>query len=69
MFLPTYESVHNWRREPNKKKRYKVHIRITIDRDSRYHEITVPMKVHDDEWSGKHSAWVKPAHPYAFDIN
>lgn len=69
MIVPTYEPVHNWRKEPNKKNRYKVHIRITIGPKCRYYEIATPLKVHPDEWSGKYSAWVKPTHPFAFDIN
>ncbi len=70
MFWPTYTPVHNWRKVPNRKGRYKVHIRITIGYKSRYAEVHTPLKVSDAEWNEKSKTeWVRNSHPYAESIN
>lgn len=68
MNVPQIAAVFNWRNERNKSGLYSIHLRITIDRDSRYYKIPVPQKVSEAQWSGKEDAWVK-GHPFAFEIN
>jgi hypothetical protein len=63
MNLPLIAVVHNWRNERNKSGLYSLHLRITIDRDSRYYKIPVPKKVTNGQWNGKEDAWVKN-HPF-----
>ncbi|MDB5198935.1 MAG: hypothetical protein JWO92_898 [Chitinophagaceae bacterium] len=69
MQLPQVAVVFNWRNEKNKSNLYSIHLRITIDRDSRYYKIQVPQKVSVLQWSGKDDSWVKSIHPFAFEIN
>ncbi|OMP80153.1 phage integrase SAM-like domain-containing protein [[Flexibacter] sp. ATCC 35208] len=69
MHIPTYTPVHNWRKKNYKKGRYKVHIRATINRITKYLEVKIPFKVSIDEWTGKAPAWVSNTNPYAFEIN
>jgi site-specific recombinase XerD len=47
---------------------YSIHLRVTIDRDSRYYKVPIPQKVTLVQWQGKDDAWVKN-HPFAFEIN
>jgi site-specific recombinase XerD len=68
MNLPTLEVVFNWRNEANKKGLYSIHLRITINRDSRYYKIPLPQKVSRVQWAGKEDGWVKN-HPFSFEIN
>jgi site-specific recombinase XerD len=68
MNLPQIGVVFNWRNEKNKSGLYSIHLRITIDRDSRYYKIPVPQKVSSEQWAGKEDGWVKN-HPFAFEIN
>ncbi|MVT12362.1 phage integrase SAM-like domain-containing protein [Chitinophaga tropicalis] len=69
MEIPDFRPVHNWRNHINQNGRYKIHIRIRIGKSCRYHDVKLPQKVTVDEWSGKENAWVKPGHPYHFEIN
>ncbi len=46
-----------------------IHLRVTINRSTRYPEIKVPMKIKESEWSGKPPVWVKNTHPFAQEIN
>ncbi len=69
MALPTISVVHNYRNKSNKKGFYPIHLRITIERISRYFEIKVPMKVTEKEWNGTDSHWVRNTHKFAFEIN
>jgi Site-specific recombinase XerD len=69
MNIPQVATVLNWRNEKNKSNLYSIHLRITIDRISKYYKIPVPQKVTPLQWSGKEDAWVKPNHPFAFEIN
>jgi site-specific recombinase XerD len=69
MRLPTYAVLHNYRNRTNQNGLYPIHIRITINRKSEYHEVEVPQKVHPNEFQDKEKAWVKNTHPYAFEIN
>ncbi|MBS1511097.1 MAG: site-specific integrase [Bacteroidetes bacterium] len=68
MNLPQIAVIHNWRNEDNKSGLYSIHLRITIERDSRYYKIPVPQKVSKVQWSGKDDNWVKN-HSFAFEIN
>ncbi|MBL7737802.1 MAG: site-specific integrase [Chitinophagaceae bacterium] len=68
MNLPQLGVVFNWRNEKNKSGLYSIHLRITINRDSRYYKISVPQKVSLAQWSGKEDAWVKN-HDFSFEIN
>lgn len=68
MNLPHIAVVFNWRNEKNKSCLYSIHLRITINRESRYYKITVPKKISPAQWAGKEDAWVKN-HPFAFEIN
>ena len=45
---------------------YSMHLRIFINRISKYYKIQIPKKVSREEWSGKDDAWVKPTHPFAY---
>lgn len=69
MQLPQVAVVFNWRNETNKSNLYSIHLRITIERDSKYYKIPVPQKVSPLQWSGKGDSWVKPNHSFAFEIN
>lgn len=68
MNLPQIAVVFNWRNETNKSGLYSIHLRITLDRDSRYFKIPLPQKVSKVQWTGKEDSWVK-GHPFAFEIN
>ncbi len=69
MVIPQIAVVLNWRNEKNKKGLYSIHLRITIERVSRYYLIQVPQKVAYKDWSGAEDIWVKNSHPFAFEIN
>lgn len=45
---------------------YSIHLRISINRISKYYKIQISKKVSREEWSGKADAWVKPTHPFAY---
>ena len=49
--------------------KYSIHLRITLNRTSRYYTIQVPEKVSYEQWLGQEDFWVKPSHQYAFEIN
>jgi site-specific recombinase XerD len=69
MNLPQVSVVWNWRNQINLKGGYSIHLRITIDRISKYFTIPIPKKVTKEEWAGKDDAWVKSGHPFSFEIN
>lgn len=69
MNLPQISVVYNWRNEKNKSRLYSIHLRITIERVSRYYKIEVPQKVSPEQWNGKDDYWVKNTHPFSFEIN
>jgi site-specific recombinase XerD len=69
MNLPTISVLLNWRNETNASGLYSIHLRITIDRESRYYKIPIPQKVSPAQWTGKDDAWIKATHPFAFEIN
>src|SRR5665647_1414491 len=69
MDIPQIAVVWNWRNQDNISGDYSIHLRITINRVSKYYKIQIPKKVSREEWSGKDDAWVKPSHPFAFEIN
>lgn len=64
MFIPLDAVVLNWRNEKHLSKLYSTHLRITINRKSKYHRINIPMKVMLKEWAGVEGAWVKPNYPF-----
>lgn len=68
MHLPTVTPILNWRNETNKSGEYPIHLRITINRKSKYYKIPLPQKVKESQWSDKEDSWVKN-HPFAFEIN
>lgn len=67
--MPQVAVIWNWRNQDNVGGRYSIHLRITYNRISRYYKIAIPKKVTKEEWLGKDDAWVKPIHPFAFEIN
>ena len=69
MHLPQIAVLLNWRKEVNVSGKYSIHLRITLNRLSKYYAIEVPQKVSYDEWSGAEDNWVKQCHPFAFEIN
>lgn len=69
MKIPRIAVVLNWRNETNKSELYSVHIRIKINNTARYYKIDTPQKIKLSEWSGKEDAWIKPSHPFSFEIN
>ncbi|MBS1598476.1 MAG: site-specific integrase [Bacteroidetes bacterium] len=69
MLTPTCKPVLNWRNKIRTSKTYPIHLRITIDRISRYFPIELPQKIKLDQWSGKEYSWIKNTHPFAFEIN
>ena len=68
MNLPQIGVVCNWRNETNSSGLYSIHLRITIDRTSKYYKIPIPKKVSLQQWTGKEDGWVKN-HSFAFEIN
>jgi site-specific recombinase XerD len=68
MVIPQIAVVLNWRNQVNTSGKYSVHVRITIERESKYFKIKVPAKVSQIQWAGKEDQWVKN-HPFAFEIN
>ena len=69
MIIPTLAIVLNRKREKNKTGLYPIHLRITLDRESKYFRIEVPQKISYKDWSGTDDHWVKDSHPFAFEIN
>ena len=69
MYLPQIAVLLNWRKEVNVSGKYSIHLRITLNRTSRYYTIQVPEKVSYEQWLGQEDFWVKPSHQYAFEIN
>lgn len=69
MSIPHIGIMLNWRNQVNKSGLYPVHIRIKIGEDARYFKIEAPQKIRPEEWSGKEDSWVKPSHPFSFEIN
>ncbi len=69
MIIPNIGIIFNWRKDVRISEIYPIHIRIQIGSTSRYYKIEVPKKVSYAEWSGQEDNWVKPAHPFAFEIN
>lgn len=67
--MPCVAVVLNWRNETHKSGLYPVHIRIKIGTSARYYNVPIPQKIRLDQWSGIDSVWVKPSHPFAFEIN
>jgi len=67
--IPLIGVVLNWRNENNKSGLYPVHIRIKQGNTAWYFKVPVPEKIREDQWAGKDDAWIKPNHPYAFEIN
>ncbi len=69
MILPRIAVVINWRNEENMSGLYSIHIRIMIGRSSRYYRVPIPQKVRLNQWSGEEGNWVRPDHPFSFEIN
>ena len=69
MDIPKVSVVWNWRNQNNITGVYSIHLRISINRISKYYKIQIPKKVSREESSGKDDAWVKPTYPFAFEIN
>ncbi len=67
--IPSVGTVMNWRNENNKSGLYPVHIRIKQGNFARYYRVPTPIKIRVDQWAGREGAWIKPGHPFAFEIN
>ena len=63
-FIP----VFNRKGLKNKSGLYSIHIRVTINRESRYLNPKLP-KIKKEFWNGKQNKWVKETHPGSFEIN
>ncbi len=62
MYLPQIAVLLNWRKDVNVSEKYPIHLRIILNRVSKYHMIEVPEKVRYDQWPGAEDNWVKPSH-------
>jgi site-specific recombinase XerD len=69
MIIPFVTVVFNWRNDVNESGLYSIYLRITINRASRYYKIEVPQKIAPPQWIGLEDNWVKPSHPFSFEIN
>lgn len=67
--IPSVGVVLNWINENNKSGLYPVHIRIKQNNFARYYCVPTRIKIRKDQWAGKEGAWIKPNHPFAFEIN
>lgn len=64
----TFTPVFNRTGQANKSGMYSIHIRVIIDRRTKYINPKLP-KVEKKYWSGKQNKWVKESHPSSFEIN
>jgi site-specific recombinase XerD len=69
MIVPSLAIVLNRKNTKSKSGLYSIHLRITIDRESKYFKIEVPQKISYKDWNGTDDQWVKNSHPFAFEIN
>jgi hypothetical protein len=71
MKIPSIQVVFNRIKRKRLSERYPIHIRITMDRNSKFIPIPVPLKIHESEWNNnsKGNNWIKPSHPFAYEIN
>jgi integrase len=71
MKLPTVTIVFNRLNSKNKTGMYSLHLRITIERHSKYISIPLPQKISTSDWNAKPKGdcYVKNSHPFAFEIN
>ena len=69
MYLPQIAVLLNWRKEVNVSGKYSIHLRITLNRTSKYYTVQVPEKVSYDQRLGEDDFWVKLSHQYSFEIN
>ncbi len=69
MVMASVKPVHNWRNKISKKQVYPIHLQININGIRKYYTIPMPQKVTEEQWSGQDDAWVKPSHPFFFEIN
>ena len=67
--MPTYRPVWNWRNKKNENGQYPIHIRICLNRITKYYPVEVPRNIRKEEWTGKPNNWIKNTHPFAFEIN
>jgi integrase len=71
MKVPSIKIVHNRLNKKNKSGMYPVHLRITLDRVTKYVLIPTPTKISMADWNKKHNGenYIKNTHPFAFEIN
>jgi hypothetical protein len=69
MDIPHITVILNWRNYKNASGCYSIHLRITINRTSKYFKIETPKKVTPQQWSDAEDAWVKKSHPFSYEIN
>jgi site-specific recombinase XerD len=71
MKLPTVAIVFNRLNSKNKTGMYSLHLRITIERHSKYVSIPLPQKISPSDWNvnNKGDYYIKNSHPFAFEIN
>ena len=69
MIIPSISVVINRKSTKSKTGLYPIHLRITIDRESKYYKIEVPQKISYKDWNGNEDTWIKISHPFAFEIN
>ncbi|OEK06724.1 site-specific integrase [Roseivirga misakiensis] len=64
----TFKPVHNRTNAKNKSGLYSIHIRVTVDRETRYFDPDLP-KLPLKYWSGKENKWVKDSHHQHYMFN
>jgi Phage integrase SAM-like domain/Phage integrase family/Arm DNA-binding domain len=71
MKIPTVQVVFNRIKRKRLTDRYPIHVRITMDRKSKFVPIPVPLKIHESEWNTnpKGNNWIKATNPFAYEIN
>lgn len=64
----TFKPVFNHAYRTHKKELYPIHIRVTVDRLTKYLNPKIP-KIRKEDWLGKENKWVKDTHPNHYDFN
>ena len=69
----TVKPVINYRNKPSKSGLYSIHIRTTIERESRFIKLDKAPKISKNDWNknsrGSYGNYVKNSHPLSFEIN
>jgi hypothetical protein len=63
----TFTPVFDRKNLGRKSQLYSIHIRVTINRVSKY--LKTKIKIKKEYWSGKPGKWIKESHPNNFEFN